>query len=67
MIPFAIASNLQNWNHVLIWTGPIVMAVFFRFSAWLMDVRSMERRPDYQQVIDRVSPLMLWPPKKNKP
>jgi hypothetical protein len=36
------------------------MALFFRFSAWLMDIRSLQRRPGYQQVMESTSPLFPW-------
>lgn len=66
MIPFALAAGVHLRHPMLVWAGPIVMAIFFRFSAWLMDVRSLQRRPDYQQVIDEVSPMVPWFP-MNKP
>ena len=62
MIPFAGAAGMLTRNPGLVLAGPIVMATFFRFSAWLMDVRSLQRRPDYQQVMERVSPMIPWPP-----
>ncbi|MFC2054109.1 DUF1295 domain-containing protein [Chloroflexota bacterium] len=65
MIPFAVAAGMLTRNPVLIWAGPTVMALFFRFSAWLMDVRSLQRRPDYQQVMDEVSPMIPRPPKNS--
>ena len=68
----------QNFNHknialevknfmlsllVLVLVGPAVMAAFFRFSSWLMDMRSLERRPRYKQVMDEVSAMIPWFPK----
>ena len=47
----------------LVLGGPVAMAIFFRFSCWLMDVRSLARRPGYQQVVDEVSAMVPWPPK----
>jgi steroid 5-alpha reductase family enzyme len=64
MIPFAISAGLFVDNPVLILVGPILMAAFFRMSAWLMDSRSLQRRPDYRQVMDHVHPLIPWFPKK---
>jgi len=42
------------------------MAIFFRFSCWLMDVRSLQRRPEYQRVVDEVSAMVPWWPKKSR-
>jgi len=64
MVPFSVAAGMLSENPILVWAGPLVMALFFRFSAWLMDVRSLKRRPDYQQVLDQVSPMVPWFPKK---
>ena len=65
MIPFSVAAGIHTEYPLLVWAGPIMMALFFRFSAWLMDVRSLQRRPEYQQVMDNVSPLIPWTPKNN--
>ena len=43
--------------------GPIAMALFFRYSCRLMDVRSLERRRDYQRTIDEVSAMVPWRPR----
>jgi steroid 5-alpha reductase family enzyme len=64
MIPFAIAAGLFEAHTALILSGPIAMAIFFRFSSWLMDVRSLERRPGYQVLMDEVSAMVPWFPKK---
>ncbi len=62
MIPFAVASGLLSEHPLLVLTGPIMMGFFFRFSCWLMDVRSLKRRPEYQAVIDEVSAMVpCWP------
>jgi steroid 5-alpha reductase family enzyme len=58
MIPFAVSAGLMNDHAGLVLGGPIAMAIFFRFSCWLMDVRSLERRPEYQKVVDEVSAMM---------
>jgi steroid 5-alpha reductase family enzyme len=63
MIPFAVASGLFPSYPALVLSGPIMMALFFRFSCWLMDVRSLLRRPDYQEVLDEVSAMFPWWPK----
>ncbi len=48
---------------VLVFVGPAFMAAFFRFSSWLMDVRSLERRPHYKQVMEEVSAMVPWFPR----
>lgn len=64
MIPFAMSAGLMSDHAGLVLGGPIIMALFFRFSSWLMDVRSLERRPEFQNVIDEVSAMMPWLPRK---
>jgi steroid 5-alpha reductase family enzyme len=64
MIPFAVPGGFLSRYPALVLIGPIMMAIFFRFSCWLMDVRSIERRPEYQQVVDEVSAMVPWWPKK---
>ena len=61
MIPFAIGAGLFADHPVLNLAGPVAMAIFFRFSSWLMDVRSLQRRPNYQAVIDGTSAMLPWP------
>ena len=63
MIPFAIPGGYLESHPALVLAGPIAMALFFRFSCWLMDVRSLERRPEYQRVVDEVSAMIPWFPK----
>ncbi|MHA2357571.1 MAG: DUF1295 domain-containing protein, partial [Candidatus Heimdallarchaeaceae archaeon] len=50
MMFFGISAGLHITSPVLVFVGPALMAIFFRFSSWLMDVRSLERRPHYKQV-----------------
>ena len=57
-------AGFLSQHPALVLIGPIAMAIFFRFSCWLMDVRSLERRPDYQRVIDEVSAMVPWWPKR---
>ena len=64
MIPFAVAGGQLREHPALVLGGPVAMALFFRFSCWLMDVRSLARRPQYQQVMDEVSAMVPWPPKR---
>jgi steroid 5-alpha reductase family enzyme len=63
LIPFAIPGGFLSRQPALVFAGPVAMALFFRFSSWLMDIRSLERRPGYQQVVDEVSAMVPWPPK----
>ncbi len=50
-----------------IFAGVIVMLAMFMFvSIPMMEKRSLERRPDYQDVIDRVSVFLPRPPKAKR-
>jgi steroid 5-alpha reductase family enzyme len=64
MIAFAGAGGMLPRYPALVLIGPIAMALFFRFSSWLMDVRSLERRIAYREVMDEVSAMIPWFPKK---
>jgi steroid 5-alpha reductase family enzyme len=64
MIPFAVAAGMLSSKPVHVFAGPILMALFFRFSAWMMDKRSLKHRQDYQHVMDRISPLVPWSQKE---
>ena len=65
MIPFTVSSGIIfTQNLVLVLTGPLLMGVFFRFSSWLTDIRSLERRPGYKAVMNEVSAMIPWMPKK---
>lgn len=64
MIPFGIAAGLYEQHTWLILGGPIAMAIFFRGSSWLMDRRSLARRPGYQVVVNETSAMVPWFPKK---
>jgi steroid 5-alpha reductase family enzyme len=64
MVPFAVSSGMLSRHVALVFTGPVLMALFFRFSCRLMDLRSLQRRPGYQEVIDEVSAMVPWKPKK---
>lgn len=67
MMFFGISAGLHKTAPVLVFVGPALMAVFFRFSSWLMDVRSLERRPHYKQVMNEVSAMVpLFPKTKIK-
>ena len=42
----------------------LMLALFLFASIPMMEERSLERRPSYEQVVDRVSRFVPWPPKK---
>jgi len=59
---FALAADSCYW-----WTivGPLVITVLFLFiSTPLMDRRSLDRRPGYEEHMKKVSALIPWFPKK---
>ena len=60
-IPVAIGADLFKGNEWLVLTGPIVMAIFFRFSSYLMDMRSLKRRHDYNEVMKETSAMIPLP------
>ena len=41
-----------------------MLGMFLGGSIPMMETRSLERRPGYQAVIDRVSSFVLWPPRR---
>jgi len=66
MVPFAVSSGMLSRHVALVVVGPALMALFFRFSCRLMDLRSLQHRPGYQQVIDEVSAMVPWRPKRKQ-
>ena len=40
-----------------------ILAMFLGASIPMMETRSLERRPAYQGVVERVSRFVPWPPK----
>lgn len=66
MIFFATAAGLIRESPFLVLFGPILMAIFFRFSSYLMDIRSLKFRHDYRQLMNEVSPMFPWWPKTRK-
>jgi len=48
MVPFAVSSGMLSRHVALVVVGPALMALFFRFSCRLMDLRSLQHRPGYQ-------------------
>lgn len=60
---FGYSAYPQGWQWMFL--GFIAMVLMFMFASIpFMEQRSLERRPDYQKVIDSVSMLFPWPPKK---
>jgi steroid 5-alpha reductase family enzyme len=41
-----------------------ILALFLGASIPMMETRSLERRPEYQDVVDRVSRFVPWPPRQ---
>lgn len=59
---FGLAAWPQGWWWQIIGASAM-LAMFLGASIPLMETRSLERRPDYQRIIDKVSMLVPWPPK----
>jgi steroid 5-alpha reductase family enzyme len=60
---FGLAAYPAGWW----WTalGVVLMTAMFLFASIpMMEKRSLERRPDYQKVIDSTSMLIPWPPRQ---
>lgn len=60
---FGIAAAPQHWWWLLVGVA-VMLAMFLGASIPLMEKRSLERRPQYQAVIDRVPRLLPRPPRK---
>ena len=60
---FGVAAAPADWWWLLIGAAAI-LAMFLGASIPMMEARSLDRRPDYQAVIDRVSRFVPRPPKK---
>jgi steroid 5-alpha reductase family enzyme len=45
----------------------VMLALFLGASIPMMENRSLERRPGYQQIVERVSKFVPWPPKAANP
>lgn len=60
---FAIAGDPGDWWWLLI--GAVAMTAMFLFASIpMMEKRSLERRPSYQEIIDRVPMLVPRPPRR---
>ncbi|MFC7502574.1 DUF1295 domain-containing protein [Nocardioides sp. GCM10030258] len=61
---FGLAASPDDWWWVLIGTVAMV-AMFQAASIPMMEGRSLERRPSYQEVIERVPRLVPRPPRRS--
>jgi steroid 5-alpha reductase family enzyme len=61
---FGLAASPGDWWWVLIGTVAMV-AMFQAASIQMMEGRSLERRPSYQEVIERVPRLVPRPPRRS--
>jgi len=60
---FGLAASPGDWWWVLAGTAAM-LAMFLGASIPMMEARSLERRPSYQAVIDRVPKLVPRPPRR---
>lgn len=59
---FSLATSPSDWWWVFV--GAVAMLLLFLFASIpMMEQRSLERRPEYQRVIDRVPVLLPRPPR----
>ncbi|MDZ7883662.1 MAG: DUF1295 domain-containing protein [Mycobacterium sp.] len=60
---FGIAAAPADWWWLIV--GALaILAMFLGASIPMMEERSLQRRPAYQDVVDRVSRFVPWPPKR---
>lgn len=60
---FGIAAAPEDWWWLIL--GALaILAMFLGASIPMMEERNLQRRPAYQDVIDRVSRFVPWPPKR---
>ncbi len=60
---FGIAASPGDWWWLLV-GGVAMLAMFLGASIPMMEARSLERRPAYQEVVDRVPALVPRPPRR---
>ncbi len=59
---FGLAAYPEGWWWMAL--GIVLMTAMFLFASIpMMEKRSLERRPDYQRIIDSTSMLIPWPPR----
>lgn len=60
---FGLAAYPTGWWWMIL--GVVLMTLMFLFASIpMMEKRSLERRPEYQQIIDSTSMLIPWPPRR---
>ena len=60
---FGLAAYPTGWWWMIL--GIVLMTLMFLFASIpMMEQRSLERRPGYQQIIDSTSMLIPWPPRR---
>ncbi|VEG58494.1 membrane protein [Mycolicibacterium aurum] len=60
---FGVAASPGDWWWLFLGAAAM-LAMFLGASIPMMEARSLERRPGYQAVVDRVSRFVPWPPAK---
>ena len=60
---FGISAAPADWWWLIVGAAAI-LAMFLGASIPMMEERSLQRRPSYQEVIDRVSRFVPWPPRR---
>ena len=58
---FGVAAAPDDWWWLMAGAA-VMLALFLGASIPMMEERSLARRPEYQDVIDRVSKFVPWPP-----
>lgn len=66
MALFGIAAAPGQWWWLFVGVA-VMLAMFLGASIPMMEKRSLERRPQYQDVIDRVPMLLPRPPRRDRP
>lgn len=60
---FGLAAHPEGWWWMIL--GVVLMTLMFLLASIpMMEKRSLERRPEYQQVVDSTSMLIPWPPRR---
>ncbi len=60
---FGLAASPQNWYYFI--GGAIAITVLFSFiSVPMIDKRSLERRENYKEIMDSISGIVPWFPRK---
>ena len=60
---FGLAAYPSGWWWIIL--GVVLMTLMFLFASIpMMEKRSLQRRPEYQQIIDSTSMLIPWPPRR---